>query len=132
MKRASEPRDSDRLLDVHEAAALLAPEAVDALPPQELATLIAILARAQACAVARLATAGVARQPHVHHDQTDRLLDVREAATRLGMSADWLYRNKNRLPFTRRLGRAVRFSSPASPAGCHTPLTTESYRSIAV
>lgn len=44
----------------------------------------------------------------------ERLLDVEEAAARLGMSADWLYRHARQLPFTRRVGRrAVKFD----PAG---------------
>jgi predicted DNA-binding transcriptional regulator AlpA len=38
------------------------------------------------------------------------LLDVQEAAERLGMSTDWLYRHARQLPFTRRVGRrAVKF-----------------------
>ena len=44
----------------------------------------------------------------------ERLLDVEEAAARLGMSTDWLYRHARQLPFTRRVGRrAVKFD----PAG---------------
>jgi excisionase family DNA binding protein len=38
----------------------------------------------------------------------DRNLSVREAATRLGLSTDYLYRNK--LPFTVRIGTRVLFS----------------------
>jgi excisionase family DNA binding protein len=41
----------------------------------------------------------------------DNLLTVQEAATRLGVSADWLYRKSRRLPFTVRMGRHLRFSS---------------------
>lgn len=41
----------------------------------------------------------------------DRLLTVDEAAARLGQSKDWLYRHATKLPFTRRVGRQVRFSS---------------------
>jgi hypothetical protein len=33
------------------------------------------------------------------------------AAVRLGVSPDYLYRNHRRLPFTRRMGRSLRFSS---------------------
>jgi predicted DNA-binding transcriptional regulator AlpA len=40
----------------------------------------------------------------------EHLLDVQEAAARLGMSTDWLYRHARQLPFTRRVGRrAVKF-----------------------
>jgi predicted DNA-binding transcriptional regulator AlpA len=43
--------------------------------------------------------------------QEDRLLDAEEAASRLSVSADWLYRNAKRLPFTRKLGpKMLRFS----------------------
>ncbi len=42
----------------------------------------------------------------------DRLLTVDDAATSLGVSADWLYRNARKLPFSRKLGRKIlRFSS---------------------
>lgn len=40
----------------------------------------------------------------------DRLFNVDEAASRLGVSPDWLYRRAATLPFTVRLGRALRFS----------------------
>jgi predicted DNA-binding transcriptional regulator AlpA len=44
-------------------------------------------------------------------DATDCLLDVDEAAARLHMSPEWLYRHARTLPFTVRLGRkALRFS----------------------
>ena len=43
--------------------------------------------------------------------QGDQLLDVNETAKKLSVSTDWLYRNSNKLPFTRRLGsRKLRFS----------------------
>ena len=43
--------------------------------------------------------------------QGDQLLDVNETAKKLSVSKDWLYRNSNKLPFTRRLGpRKLRFS----------------------
>jgi excisionase family DNA binding protein len=42
----------------------------------------------------------------------EHLLDVQEAAARLGMSTDWLYRHARQLPFTRRVGRrALKFDS---------------------
>lgn len=42
----------------------------------------------------------------------DQLLGVEEAARRLGVSTDWLYRNAAKLPFAVRLGpRQLRFSS---------------------
>jgi len=40
----------------------------------------------------------------------DRLLNVEEAARKLGMSEDWCYRQAKRLPFVVRNGRQLRFS----------------------
>ena len=40
----------------------------------------------------------------------DRLLNVREAAVRLCVTADWLYRHHRQLPFVVRHGRLLRFS----------------------
>jgi predicted DNA-binding transcriptional regulator AlpA len=39
-----------------------------------------------------------------------RLLDVKEAAQKLGRSPDWLYRHGSELPFVVRDGRLLRFS----------------------
>ena len=44
----------------------------------------------------------------------DRLLDVHEAASLLGVTPRWVYRRANTLPFTRRLSKGVlRFSEMA-------------------
>ena len=42
--------------------------------------------------------------------EADRLLSAEEAAEMLSMSTDWLYRNARKLPFTRKLGKMLRFS----------------------
>ena len=81
-----------------EPATLLA--AVDALEAAALPAFLATLAGVQARVAARLASAS--QRPS---DGPDRLLSVKDAAPILGMSADWLYRNADRLPFTRRTGR---------------------------
>lgn len=39
------------------------------------------------------------------------LLNADAAAQRLGMSKVWLYRNANRLPFARKVGRSLRFDA---------------------
>jgi hypothetical protein len=75
------------------------------LPREELPELVGALAQAQAVALARL-TAPVARQA-----EPDRLLDISKAASRLGVSKDYLYRNHSDFSFTRRVGRTLRFSS---------------------
>lgn len=43
--------------------------------------------------------------------ESERLLDVEEAAKRLSVSPDTLYRKAKSLPFTVRFGHLVRFSS---------------------
>jgi predicted DNA-binding transcriptional regulator AlpA len=66
------------------------PEAIDALPEDELPGLIAQLAALQARAAARLVTRRA--QP------PDHLLDLDDAAARLATTPDWLSRQKH-LPF---------------------------------
>jgi predicted DNA-binding transcriptional regulator AlpA len=63
--------------------------------------------------IARLleTSANGAGAPQTANGDEDRLLDAGEAAQRLGTSPDWLYRRAARLPFTVRLGRALRFSA---------------------
>jgi predicted DNA-binding transcriptional regulator AlpA len=43
-------------------------------------------------------------------DRRDRLLDFKQAAEKLGVTADWLYHNYKDLPFWLRVGRRPRFS----------------------
>ena len=45
------------------------------------------------------------------NDSEDSLITVEEAARRLGYSKDWLYRNKHKFPFFKRVGRKLGFSS---------------------
>jgi predicted DNA-binding transcriptional regulator AlpA len=76
----------------------------DTLEPAELCgALEALKVRVWTAA---LAPNGAAPSPH----GSSRLLDVEEAAARLSVSADWVYRHAKQLPFTRRVGRrALRF-----------------------
>jgi len=83
-------------------------ELVDGIAVEALPAALAHLLALQARVVARLA-AGKAVASVV----SARLLSVDEAAARTGMSKDWLYRHAKTLPFTRRLGRAVRFDEAA-------------------
>lgn len=57
-----------------------------------------------------LESTAVAAQPHDRVTE-DRLLDVVEAAQRLGTSQDYLYRQAKKLPFTVRIGSRLRFSA---------------------
>jgi len=76
------------------------------IPREELPRLIGDLAEIEATALARLHTPIQAAPV-----QADELLDVGEAAQRLSMSPDYLYRNHRKYPFTKRMGRSLRFSS---------------------
>jgi predicted DNA-binding transcriptional regulator AlpA len=73
------------------------------IPREDLPSLIAVLAEINAIAFARLVA------PSENHHQPDKLLTIDEAATRLAMSKDYLYRHK--FPFTVREGGSLRFSS---------------------
>ncbi len=78
-------------------------------PASELPALLGELARLHSLALARLASAsnGAGR---TNGHQADTLLTAEEAAERLGVSPDFLYRTKD-LPFRVRVGRRVRFSA---------------------
>jgi predicted DNA-binding transcriptional regulator AlpA len=87
------------------ATLVVDPSRVADVPVEALPALALQLAALQAAVAARLV--GELRR----EDGPDRLLTVKQAAPVLGMSADWLYRNADRLPFTRRTGRrTLRFS----------------------
>ena len=79
--------------------------AAQSIPQEELPKLLGELEEIRATGLARLASA----LPEVR--LPDSLLAVDEAAVRLGVSAHYLYRNHRRFPFTRRMGRSLRFSS---------------------
>ncbi|HLV86631.1 MAG TPA: hypothetical protein VKV39_06605 [Candidatus Sulfotelmatobacter sp.] len=79
-------------------------ETARTLPSEQLPRFLGDLEEIRATAQARLAAPPVL-QPR------DELLDVAGAAERLGVSADYLYRNHAKLPFTRRMGRSLLFSS---------------------
>lgn len=85
---------------------------VEGTPAPELPQLIGDLEAARAAAWARL-TAPAADKPRDEPGQEARNLDVAEAAKRLGMSRDWLYRHASELPFALRIGRRVVFDSLA-------------------
>jgi len=74
------------------------------LPAGELPDLIGQLEAFKAMLWGRLLTPTT---PQEH----DELLDVAEAARRLGVSEDYLYRHSGEYPFTRRQGRKLLFSA---------------------
>jgi excisionase family DNA binding protein len=78
---------------------------IDTLSRNQVAGLLHRLAAAQT----RLAV--VLTEANDDRPAEDRLLDVNEAAARLGETVEWVYRRTKTLPFARRQGRHVRFSS---------------------
>jgi excisionase family DNA binding protein len=79
--------------------------AARALSPDELPELLGELEQVRCTAMARLSV------PAPRQTSPDELLDVQEASRRLGVSAGYLYRHHRKLPFTRRVGRKLLFSS---------------------
>jgi predicted DNA-binding transcriptional regulator AlpA len=77
-----------------------------ALASDELPRFLGELETVRAVAWSRLTTSAPATQ-----QSRDELLDIDEAAHRLGISASYLYRNHQRFPFSRRVGRSLRFSA---------------------
>lgn len=86
------------------------PTRVMGLPP---AVLVDIVARAGAVvAAAQSAMVAKAMPSQQREAAHDNLLNVKQAAARLSVTEDWLYRHAQRLPFTVRLGPGqVRFSA---------------------
>ena len=79
--------------------------AAQIMPREELPRLLGDLEEVRATAMARLACPVRTQYP------PDELLDIEEAARRLGVSVGYLYRHHRRLPFTRRMGRRLLFSA---------------------
>ncbi len=73
------------------------------IPLEELPQLCGDLELVRVTALARIATPA-AQAP-------DELLSVPQAAARLNVSENYLYRNSRRLPFVKRIGRKLLFSS---------------------
>ena len=85
----------------------------DAMPaPDEIPELLVQLAAAQAkLASAHTRIAAAMAVNRSTNATPDRLLTVDEAAERLGVTAQWLYRRTRRLPFVVRQDGHVRFSA---------------------
>lgn len=81
---------------------------VKAVPIEAVPELRAELARLDSLLLTRLFSPGNADVEQ--SAEGDRLLSAREAAAKLGASADYLYRHSRNLPFTVRVGRKLRFS----------------------
>lgn len=80
--------------------------AIEAAGPEERAALVLRTAAALAKLGALLASTPVPERT----DGADRNLNVKEAAERLSVSPEWVYRNARKLPAVR-IGRRLLFSS---------------------
>jgi predicted DNA-binding transcriptional regulator AlpA len=76
------------------------------LPTEQIPAVLVQIAAAQTVLAARLLAAPPADAPTAG----DRLLTAAEAAEVCGVTADWLYRHADTLPYTVRVGRSLRFS----------------------
>lgn len=85
------------------------PQRVAEIPEQEIPTLLLQVAGLLTTLSAR---SGIPANGKANPAEADQLLTVEEAAPKLSVSKDWLYRHANKLPFTVRLGhRQLRFSA---------------------
>lgn len=82
------------------------PAKIEGLSREAIPELRGELARFDTLLLSRLMTAGKDQEP-----ADDQLLDVPEAARRMGISEDYLYRHHKDFPFTRHIGRKVLFSA---------------------
>jgi predicted DNA-binding transcriptional regulator AlpA len=78
---------------------------IASLPVAELPHALGQLREAEAAAMARLLVPTAPAPP-----AEERLLDINEAAQRLGTTADYLYRHWKKLPFARKYPFGLRFS----------------------
>jgi len=85
------------------------PERVSKLPPEAVPVMLGELERLRAILWVRLTAGNHDGQSQSARDG-DRLLDVDEAARKLGKSKDYIYRHADDYPFTVRDGRSLRFS----------------------
>src|SRR5438132_164573 len=84
---------------------------IEALPPQELAQLIGHTVGVLIGQVANHRPAPSEPLPSLRViEESDRLVNVKEAALILGMSPDWVYEHWQEFSFARKQGRSVRFS----------------------
>src|SRR5262249_1072091 len=91
------------------AELVLHPEKTTALSLETALSLLALVSGVREILKARV-TALQVDVASRRNTAEDRLLDVNEAARRLNVSADRVYRNHNRYPFTVRNGRKLGFS----------------------
>ena len=87
------------------------PQRVAELLPETVRSLMAHCAALQSALAARLLSVDANGNGQPELSPEDRLLTVKQAAEKLGLSRDYIYRHAKALPFTVRIGRQVRFSN---------------------
>jgi predicted DNA-binding transcriptional regulator AlpA len=87
------------------------PTRIPSLSADRIPELIGECEQLRARLLAQLFASARPPVPDVRQAAPDRLLDVNQAAERLGVDRRWIYSRADMLPFTRRLGaRKLRFS----------------------
>ena len=81
-------------------------------PAEALPEIIGALEAAKAVAWARLTMSSTRSTGNGNgRSEADQNLSIDEAARRIGMSKEWLYRHAAELPFATRVGRRLLFSA---------------------
>ena len=88
---------------LREIEAVLA-DAVSTCDPETLPALAGALETARVRIWSRIT------KPDTSGGNSDRLLTVEQVAERTGFAPDYVYRNRSKLPFLRKVGRSVRAS----------------------
>src|SRR5438093_9112196 len=88
---------------------VLHPDSAEEIPLEVIPAMLIQLAATQSLLAAKLIETAGSRNV-ANTAESDQLLDVEQAAEKLGVTPDWLYRRSKRLPFAVRLGRALKFS----------------------
>ena len=83
------------------------PEALAKIPTEQIPALLLEISSLQSALAASLLNGA---ETTGTQGNGDKLLEVKEAAAKLAVTEDWLYRKGNRLPFVVHLGRNIRFS----------------------
>lgn len=84
-------------------------EEIGDLAPEQIPAVLGELEELKAKAWAQLLTPNGRSRSGIQ--APDELVNVQEAARRLELSPDYLYRHASQLPFTVRIGRRLRFSA---------------------
>ncbi len=84
-------------------------EEIGELAPEQIPAVLGELEELRARAWAQLLTPNGRNPSGIQ--PADELVSAREAARRLGLSLDYVYRHARQLPFTVRIGRRLRFSA---------------------